>query len=922
MLNNRTIVRTFFAFLAIFSVLLSSEIAFAQTTGQIRGIVMDEDELPIPGIVVELTGVKLIGGTQTRTTDGEGNYKFVELPPGPYNVTAKKPGWSTVTATGVVVKVSRSTSQDLRMRPAQEEEVIEVTGTRPVVDTEDVSRGQVLTKEFLQQIPTGRSYQSAVQQAAGVVGGSNPNMGGASYNENTYMLDGANITDPVTGTFSLNFNYDAIQQIEILMGGFMPEYGSSLGGVINLVTDSGTNNLEFDTSVFYQNGNWRPRKDERITADGYQLSPTDFDSDFQIIRIASKVSGPVIRDRAWFVISYQATRSLIANTGIDLPRDYDAHYVLAKLTVQPNAEHRFTGFVQLDPTAIDNLDQADQYKKAESQPRQYQGGYVASARWQWFLSPEANLDTMLVTQKTFIEQGPVPCTHDRGLGYHPCAADEEENDVDWETPGRVGRFGAFDSVNYPLYYIDDRYRYQASSKLSLLNLKDPLNGVHDIKVGVEVNQTVWDQTQGYIGGIYHNDLNENFFDPNTFTNYYWIETTGPIQFRTTGSQWNFFVQDSWKPISNLTIKGGVRYDHSVMRNDLGEPVVNQGLWGPRLYASWDPFGDEKTKIAGGYGRFNDTGRLSVASFTSASSYGYKLFLGEYFAGGGLEGGGFGNGQADSYSYYPRENRNVAHDTLRTPRSDELNLIVSRELFTDVGIQSDLAYKMTRFIYEYDELNLIYDQDGSTAIGSRYSDPNRNIYRLRTIQEARRNYLQWDLRLYKVNSRRWFGDIVYTYTRSFGTSNGALSGSFRNDQQTQYNYGPLLFTDYRHVVKSFGAWRLPTDPWVQTLGFSMFYYSGPPRERYYYSDGGVGGYSLRINPRGGYTRYPAYWELNLKFQQEFDVRKGKLILDLEAQNIFNNRAAFNFSGYIHSQNRILITSRQDPLRLQVGLRYKF
>jgi hypothetical protein len=919
---NRIFARTLFALLAIFSVLLTSDAAWAQTTGSIRGIVWDEEELELPGANVELSGDKLIGGAQTRTTGGDGAFKFVELPPGLYNVKVTKEGWTTVTATGIVVKVSRSTSQNVTLKPSSAVQEIEVTGTRPVVDTEDVSRGQVLTKEFLQQIPSGRSYQSAVQMASGVVGGSNPNMGGAAYNENTYMLDGANITDPVTGTFSLNFNYDAIQQIEVLMGGFMPEYGSSLGGIINLVTESGTNNLEFDTSVYYQNGNWRAKKDERFTADGYQLAPTDFDSDFQVLRIASMISGPVVRDRAWFVISYQATRSLIANTGIDLPRDYDAHYILAKLTVQPNSEHRFTAFTQLDPTAIDNLDQADAYQLPESQPRQYQGGYVVSGRWQWFLSPEANLDTMVVVQKTFIEVGPVPCTHDRGLGYHPCAPDEKENNVDWDTPGRIGTFGAYDSVNYTSYYIDDRFRYQASSKLSLLNVKDPLGGVHDLKMGVEVNQTVWDQTQGYTGGIYHYDLNENYFDPNTFSNYYWVETTGPIQFRTTGSQWNFFVQDSWKPISNLTIKGGVRYDHAVMRNDTGEPVINQGLWGPRLYAAWDPFGDEKTKIAGGYGRFNDTGRLATAAFTSANSYGYKLFLGEFFAGQGLEGNGFGNGQGDAYSYYPRENRNIAHDTLRTPRSDEFNLILNRELFEDVGISSELAYKMTRYIYDFDETNLIYDQDGSTIIGSRYADPNRNIYRLRTMKEARRNYLQWDLRLYKVQSKRWFGEATYSYTRSFGTSFGSLSGWFANDPQTQYNYGPLLTTDYRHVVKAFGAWSLPTDPWVQTLGFSFVYYSGPPRERYYYSDGAIGGYSLRIRPRGGYTRYPPYWELGLKFAQDFDVRKGKIILDFEARNVFNNRAADNLSGYIHSQNRLLITSRQQPLRLQLGLRYQF
>jgi hypothetical protein len=902
---------------------LTSDAAWAQTTGQIRGVVWDEEELELPGASVELSSEKLIGGVQTRTTGGDGAYKFVELPPGLYTLKVMKDGWSTISATGIVVKVSRTTVQNIAMKQSSAAEEIEVVGTRPVVDTEDVSRGQVLTKEFLQQIPSGRSYQSAVQMANGVVGGSNPNMGGASYNENTYMLDGANITDPVTGTFAVNFNYDAIQQIEVLMGGFMPEYGSSLGGVINLVTESGTNNLEFDSSVFYQNGNWRPKKDERFTADGYLLAPTDFDSEFQTIRIASMVSGPVVRDKAWFVISYQATRSLIANTGIDQPRDFDGHYVLGKLTLQPNSEHRFTAFAQLSPTTIDNINQSDPYKKPESQGRQAQGGYVITGRWQWFLSPEANLDTMVVLQKTFIEQGPVPCTHNRGLGYHPCLTSEQENNVDWETPGRIGLYGAYDSVNFPQYYIDDRFRYQASSKLSLLNLKDPLGGVHDIKAGVEVNQTVWDQTQGYVGGIYHYDLNLNSFDPNTFQNYYWVETTGPIQFRTTGSQWNFFLQDSWKPISNLTIKGGVRYDHAVMRNDLGEPVVNQGLWGPRLYAAWDPFGDEKTKIAGGYGRFNDTGRLAVASFTSASSYGYKLFLGEFFgSGGALEGGGFGNSQGDSYLYQPRENRNVAHDTLRTPRSDEFNLILNRQLVTDVGISSEIAYKVTRFIYEFDELNVIYDQDGSTIIGSRYSDPNRNIYRLRTIKEARRNYLQWDLSLYKVQSRRWFGSATYTFTKSFGTSNGSLSGSFANDPQTQYNYGPLLATDIRHMVKSFGSWQLPTDPWVQTIGYSLMYYSGQPRERYYYSDGALGGNSLRINPRGGYTRYPAEWQLGIKFQQEFDVKKGKLILDLEAQNIFNNRSAVNLSGYIHTQNRLLITSRQDPLRLQVGLRYKF
>jgi len=893
--------------------------AFAQTTtGQIRGEVLDADDFGIPGVSVILSSENLIGGEQTRTTDVNGRFVFVELPPGSYDIVAKKDGFPTVNATGIQVNIGRTTNQSILMDA--DVEVVDVEGTRPVVDVEDTSRGQVLTKEFLERIPTGRSYQSAVQMANGVVGGSNPNMAGAAGNENTYMVDGATITDPVTGTFSLNFNYDAIEQIEVLLGGFMPEYGQSLGGIVNLVTDSGTNNLEFDTSVFYTNGNWRRRKDARYTADGFQLGPTDFDTNFQILQVASRVSGPIVRDRAWFIITYQHSRSIIANTGIPLPRDFDGHYIFAKLTVQPNAEHRLTAFVRLDPTSIDNTNQSDVFIRPEAQGRQYQSNVATQARWQWFLGNQANLDTQFVFQKQALEVGGVPCTHATQLGYHPCKPDEDENYVDWVTPGRVGSFGAYDTVNYPSYYFDDRLRYQASSKLSLLSIQDPLGGSHDIKAGIEGVQTIWDQMQGYNSNLLYADLNVTGWDPLTFSNWYRLELTGPIKFRTTGSQWNWFIQDSYKPLSNLVIKGGIRYDNSVMRNDVGDPVIAQSLWGPRLYASWDPFGDQKTKIAGGYGRFNDAGRLGVASYVRESSIGVKYWYGEYHP-----DGDFASNQGSMLIYQPRENPTVAHDTLRSPRVDEFTLQVQREIIRDVGISTGGSYKMTRFIFEPDEQNIIYDEDGSAIIGSRYGNPNRSFPRMRTPELARRNYLQWDTMLYKVNSRRWFGSATYTYTLSSGTSTQSLSGSFLNDPQTQYNYGPLIQTDIRHVVKAFGSWQLPTDPWNQTLGFTFEYYSGRPLERYYWSDASItggGGYFLRIRPRGTYTRFPPEWSLGLKFTQDLDVRRGKIKLDVQLLNALNNRAPTNFLASFYQQNRLFTTTRQNPLRVQLGLRYVF
>ncbi len=908
--------------LAAVFVLLSAVPAFADTTGAIAGTVSDADGLPIPGATVVLSSPSgTIGGDQKSVTGDDGDYSFRSLLPGTYSITGSADGFQAVTISGVQVLIGRTETVSVVLQAGGSAEVIEIESKRKTVDVEDVTRGEVLTKEFLQSIPTGRTYQSAVSMAAGVTGGAggNPNMGGGAYNENTYMLDGVNITDPVTGTFSLNFNYDAIQQIEVLLGGYEPEYGISLGGVVNVVTDSGTNNLEFDTAVYYENGNWGAKRDARYGADGLQIAPTGFDSNSQTFSVSAKIAGPVIRDRAWFIFSYQMARSLINNIGVAQPRDFEGHYILGKLTVQPNADHRFTVFMQLDPTSIDNTEQDPNSRiLPQAQARQAQGGYVGSARWQWFLSPDVNLDTQFVTQKSYIEVGAVPCTHDTKLGYHPCEPDEQEGNIDWETPGRVGINGAFDSVNYGYYYFDDRYRYTASSKLSVLGITDPFGGSHDFKFGAEATQNVWDQLQGYSGNTWYFDLNATLYDPQTFVNYYWLEITGPIKFRTSSSQWNLFAQDSYKPIRNLTIKYGLRYDNTVMRNDIGETVINASLVSPRLYAAWDPFGDQKTKIAGGYGRFNDTGRLGVASFTRASGYGSKLFLGEYFA---ASEQGFVNTSALMYDIAPRENTNVAHDKLRTPRVDEFLVLLQREIIEDVSVGGNFSYKMTRFLYEPDEVNVIYDEDGSAIIGSRYGDVLNPVARLRTPQIAKRDYMQADVYVDKVMSHRWFARLTYSYVNSVGSSEGALSGSFLNDPQTQYNYGPMFSTDVNHQVKAYASWELPTDPWSQTVGARVEYYSGQPYDRGYWSDVSTGSYDLRIRPRGEYGRIPGTWITAIKFQQQFDVRKGKVIADVEVTNPFNFAGPASYLIY-PSENRLVIYERQAPFQLQLGLRYQF
>lgn len=911
--------RTILPLLAgVFALLLGSASAWAQTTGQLRVTVVDNDvELEIPGVALRLEGESLIGGVLERVTDNQGQHLFVELPPGQYRLEAVKEGFTGITLEGIRVNVSRTTPITVKMRPGTGEEV-EVVKEK-AVDVESTSRGRVLTKEFLDRVPAGRSYQTAVTMAAGVQGnGGNPSIAGGATNENTYLLDGVNITDPVTGTFSTNFNFDAIQQIEVLLGGYMPEYATAVGGIVNVVTRTGTNNLEYEASAFYRNGDLRPRLDERITADGFTLAPTGFDNTFTGYQINGLIAGPVIRDKAWFIISYSGNRTLIANSGVPQARDFDGHYMLARFTFQPTTEHRLSVLFQTNPTNIANGVQNTLFIKPEAQSQQTQGSTVVSGRWQWFLSPDVSLDTQATYQKIYLENQSVPCTHDRNRAWHQCEPGERENFIDYETPGRLGgQGGAFDSVNDISFSFDDRERYNLSTRLSLISVEDPWGGTHDLKFGAEGIQLVWDRLVGINGNQYFVDLNTVPFDPTSLENFYWIEASAPIKFRTTSSQFNLFAQDSWKPVSNLTINWGARFDSFVIRNDLGEPVISGGLVGPRLYASWDPFKDQRTKIATGYGRFNDTGRIGVANYTSASGFGSKLYLGERFD-------NYLGAQGEIWSRNPRENLNIAHDNLRTPRVDEVLLLLEREVVPDVAVRSQMSGKFTRFLFEPDDRNLIWDSDGSAAIGSRLGDLQNFYGRLRTPALAQRDYYQWDLGLRKVNSNRWAAEVVYTYINGVGSSNFALSGSFLVDPRTQFNYGNLNVSS-RHQVKAQGFWDLPTDPWNQSVGFTFQYFDGFPLERIYFAEGvsGGGGYSLRIRPRGTYFRFNPYWELGLQFSQTIDVRKGSLQLQVQADNVTNNRAPDVPNFFVLAQqNRLLAASRQDPLRLRFGAIYRF
>jgi hypothetical protein len=895
--------------LVLLAVVLPGAALASATTGTVKGVTVDEGGLPIPAVLITLTSDNLMGQRQTET-DANGRFYAAELPPGKYTMVVEKAGFTKKTYPNLEVNMGRNTilTVELPLQTGGEEMVIEES--RPTIDTESANRGSVLTKEFLDRIPSGQSYQSAAQLAAGVTGGSNPNMAGAGSRENTYMLDGVEITDPVTGTFSINFNQDALEQLEVLVTAFDPEYNSNMGGRISLTTRSGGNTMEVNTGVYYTNGNWAPKQDARYAADGALLAPTDFDTRRESYRAAATVSGPIIRDRVWFITSYQYSRSLISNVGIDLPRDFDGHYVFTKLTVQPTAEHRFTIIGQADPSSIDNMSQSNRFVQPEAQTRQAQGGYLTSLQWDWFISPEMFFETKTLLQKSYIEISSVPCTHDGDLGYNPCETTEHENTIDFSTPARIGRYNAFSRGNAPGFLYDDRWRASIDSKFSLLQVE--FGGTHDFKAGVNYSHTAWNQSTGYAGNMYFFDANNVTYDPDTLTNWYWIETTGPYSFSAKADYLGLFIQDAYKPIDNLTFRFGTRYDKSILRNNLGDKIVDVGLWGPRFSVLWDPWSNGKTKIQGSVGRFNASGRLEVANFMSKDSEGFKLNLGELY--GEFEGPSTNN----YFTQTPEDNRSLAKN-VTAPYSDEFTVGAEREILQDLAATLFFSGKFVRNLWAYDDTNRIWDEDGFNILGTRTGGSNEAHLRLRSPNIAQRNYFRTDVGLQRAMADRWAVQANYSLTYSRGSVQEQPSGFLAVSPQVKYMIDRNLFTDVRHDVTAAASWDVPNDPWTTNLGLVFFYESGNPISRFY--DGGyIEGNSMLKQTAGTYAREESSWQLNFRVEQAIPVRTGNFNAIAEVYNIFNNRQGD--SAYVNGQNRWIIAGRQNPVELMLGAEYEF
>jgi hypothetical protein len=251
----------------------------------------------------------MIEKTRTAVTDGDGQYRLTQLPPGTYTVTASLTGFTVVKREGVEVSGSGVIAINLAMRVGTVAETITVTGETPIVDTQSARRQSVLSNETINTLPATRTYGALLAALPGLQVQGNgsaaitPFMAmftanGGRANEGRMMIDGLPVAASFNGGGVSTFIYDTpnADEMQVLVSGALGEAENG-GPQVNIVPKAGGNT--FKGSAFYSDaGKWSTGNNLNPTLIGYGLNqPAGVISSWDA---SGSGGGPIVRDRLWF----------------------------------------------------------------------------------------------------------------------------------------------------------------------------------------------------------------------------------------------------------------------------------------------------------------------------------------------------------------------------------------------------------------------------------------------------------------------------------------------------------------------------------------------------------------------------------------------------------------------------------------------
>ncbi len=592
-------------------------VAVAQSASGIAGVVRDASGSVLPGVTVEASSPALIEKVRAATTDGAGQYRIIDLVPGTYVVKFSLTGFSTLSREGIELTTNFTAQVNAEMKVGAFEETLTVTGASPVVDVLNAQTHQQLSRQMLDELPTGRSSWAIGKVLPGISNsGTNPDVGGTagfqqltmfvhgSKGDISYQIDGLSIMSPIgNGIAPAYYNSNLFQEATYTTSAISAE--RPYGGVwVQFTSREGSNRFRGDAAVElapWQSDNFTPE----LKAAG--LVTTDeilnlWDESFQF-------GGPIKRDKVWFfyTIRYNGGNFLKGNSFYRDPAlcqlDWGTTHIerehgcqgiddntlfsnTARMTYQVTQRNKIGAFYTREHKERGHNGVAAGVSPEATSPMIQRLSYHTAVKW-----------TAPITNRFLWEAGVSQYYLNYTSDYQPVVAPNAiaKQDLVLGTTWDAAPGGFFIRNNYKRYW---------SATMSYVP------GSHAFKAGFQYNHAVsfdfHDVRNGHVVEQFQNGRPSSVRVDNT-----------PVGNRPRHNEWGVFLQDSWT-LKRLTINPGVRYDWyhpwiAAQDNAAGRwvparsfPEIHMRKFtntSGRLSIIYDLFGDARTAIKGSVNQY-------------------------------------------------------------------------------------------------------------------------------------------------------------------------------------------------------------------------------------------------------------------------------------------------------------------------------
>ncbi|MEZ2416930.1 TonB-dependent receptor plug domain-containing protein [Luteibacter sp. RCC_6_2] len=826
----------------------------------------------------------------------DGRFRATSLPVGHYKVSLERNG-TTVATRDVQVNIGSGTDVSFAAAASASSatslEGVQVTGTAlPAIDVSSVDSRTVLTSEQLQRIPVASNVNAAALLAPGVVSGDSRyggvvSFGGASAAENQYYINGFAVTNPLTGLGFATLPFDAIDQQQILTGGYGAEYGRSTGGVVNLTTKRGGNTWKFGAQV-----QWSPRALKADPRNIYypKTSGNVTDGALYQYRKGNKTtdtlyglyfSGPLIKDKLFVYAAADVVRTdgsdgvtnVLTQTSFDGP--LKANHWLGKIDWNITDSHilELTGIgdTNLNDTTIYSYDYetlsrksliGSEHQKNIGTANSTPGGIMYIGKYTGYITDSLTIDALYGHSKTdhvdnvsgaagvvcpnIVDNRNVPAS----LKRVSCAP----------VQGNLIAPGAQDKVK--------NWRFDVQYSI----------GDHDLRVGID-NQTaesygglavqggaLWTYSTPPASGTV-SGFPELAIPPGS------TEIVRRQIFRAAGNvkveQEAQFIEDHWQISQNWLAYLGLRNEQFKNFNTDGVVFVKQRhQLAPRLGITWDVFGDSTLKIYANAGRYH----LAIPSNVAIRGAGPQLFERQYFTYSGIDPTTnapvnptpisdihYANG-ADGSAPDPKT---LSAKNLSAYYQDEYILGFDKQLSTDWTIGAKATYRKLKSVIDdicdsrpieaWAEKNNVTISPDAEIPGCLLFNPGKgNTFTIDLDADGRyeqvkltkedlgfpdlkRKYLALNLYVEHQFNNQFYGRAEYVWSHSFGNSEGLLKsdiGQLDPSVTQDWDYPELMIgsngplpSDRRHQLKAYGFWQA-TPEWL--FGANLSALSGRPK----------------------------------------------------------------------------------------------